>query len=86
MLERLGKQLMFFDGAMGTQLQNAGLKTGGIPEELNIEQPELIVSIHEKYLKAGADFITLNTFGCNELKMKKAKYSYVDMIKAAIAN
>ena len=86
MLERLKKDLLFFDGAMGTQLQEAGLKTGGIPEELNIENPDLITSIHEKYLNAGADFITLNTFGCNELKMKKAKYSYKDMIQAAIQN
>ena len=32
---RLGKELLIFDGAMGTQLQNAGLSAGDIPEELN---------------------------------------------------
>ena len=31
---RLGKELLIFDGAMGTQLQNAGLSAGDIPEEL----------------------------------------------------
>ncbi|MBS7007007.1 homocysteine S-methyltransferase family protein [Anaerostipes sp.] len=86
LLDRIGKDLLIFDGAMGTQLQDAGLKAGDIPEELNIERPELIRSIHEKYLHAGADFITTNTFGCNELKMQESKYSYKDMLRAAVAN
>ena len=71
---RLGKELLIFDGAMGTQLQNAGLSAGDIPEELNIDRPDLLRSIHKNYLKAGADFITTNTFGCNRLKMEEAKY------------
>ena len=72
--DRLGKDLLIFDGAMGTQLQNAGLTAGDIPEELNIKRPELLKSIHKKYLNAGADFITTNTFGCNRLKMAEAEY------------
>lgn len=83
--DRLGKDLLIFDGAMGTQLQNAGLKAGEIPEVYNIEHPEIIENIHKAYLKAGADFITTNTFGCNPLKMKDSGYCYCDMIKAAIA-
>ncbi len=78
--------MLIFDGAMGTQLQEAGLKVGGIPEELNIDDPDLIVSIHEKYLKAGADFITTNTFGCNRLKMAHSKYDMKDMLRAACDN
>lgn len=86
LLDRIGKDLLLFDGAMGTQLQDAGLKAGDIPEELNIERPELIQSIHERYLEAGADFITTNTFGCNELKMKESKYGYQEMLRAAVSN
>lgn len=86
LLNRLNKDTLFFDGAMGTQLQLAGLKTGGIPEEMNIEKSDVIVSIHERYLNAGADFITTNTFGCNRLKMEHAKYSVEQMINAAIEN
>ena len=77
---RLGKELLIFDGAMGTQLQNAGLSAGDIPEELNIDRPDLLRSIHKNYLKAGADFITTNTFGCNRLKMEEAKYEAKDML------
>ena len=87
LLDRIGKDLLIFDGAMGTQLQEAtGLRAGDIPEELNIDRPELIVSIHEKYLGARADFITTNTFGCNELKMQESKYEYRDMLRAAVSN
>ena len=37
LLDRIGKDLLIFDGAMGTQLQEAGLRAGDIPEELNID-------------------------------------------------
>lgn len=84
--ERLKKEILVFDGAMGTQLQEAGLKAGDIPECLNITHPELIQSIHQKYLNAGADFITTNTFGANALKMKNINYSLKEIIEAAIDN
>lgn len=84
--DRIGKDLLIFDGAMGTQLQNAGLKAGDIPEELNIEQPELLRGIHRKYLDAGAHFITTNTFGCNRLKMADAKYPAQEMLLSAVKN
>ena len=83
---RLGKELLIFDGAMGTQLQNAGLSAGDIPEELNIDRPDLLRSIHKNYLKAGAAFITTNTFGCNRLKMEEAIYEAKDMLLAAVEN
>ena len=84
--ERLGKDLLIFDGAMGTQLQNAGLKAGEIPEVYNIEHPEIIIDIHSRYLKAGADLITTNTFGCNPLKMSESGYCYCDVLKAGVEN
>lgn len=84
--KRLKKEILVFDGAMGTQLQEAGLKAGEIPECLNITHPELIQSIHQKYLNAGADFITTNTFGANALKMKDVNYSLKEIIEAAIDN
>lgn len=84
--ERLKKEILVFDGAMGTQLQEAGLKAGEIPECLNITHPELIQSIHQKYLNAGADFITTNTFGANALKIKDVNYSLKEIIEAAIDN
>lgn len=86
LLERLQKEILVFDGAMGTQLQNAGLKAGDIPEVLNITNPELLVNIHKEYCDAGADFITTNTFGCNALKMKDSGYALKDLVEAAVCN
>ena len=52
--EKLGKELLFFDGAMGTELQKRGLKTGELPERLNLTNPHVIEEIHRAYLEAGA--------------------------------
>ena len=40
--DRIGKELLFFDGGMGTLLQEKGLKPGELPELWNIEQSEVI--------------------------------------------
>ena len=61
--ERLGQEMLFFDGAMGTQIQALGITYQGSPEDLNITHPDAIYSIHKKYLDAGADIILANTFG-----------------------
>ena len=84
--DRLGKDLLIFDGAMGTQLQEKGLKAGEIPEMLSITHPKWLQEIHEAYLRAGADFITTNTFGANRLKMKEAPASLKEIIDSAVHN
>ena len=60
--------ILFFDGAMGTELQKNGLKKGELPELLNINSPEIVKSVHKSYLEAGCNVITANTFGANSLK------------------
>lgn len=80
----LSRKFIFFDGAMGTMLQNRGLKAGEIPELYNILHPEIIKDIHEKYIKSGADIITTNTFGANELKLKETGYSVEEVISKAV--
>ncbi len=64
---------LIFDGAMGTMLQNSGLKSGELPETLNLTAPDKILEIHKKYVAAGADIITANTFGANFHKMKDSE-------------
>jgi len=56
---------------MGTMLQQNGLSPRECPEQLNYLRPELITSIHEAYIKAGADFIQSNTFGANRIKLRE---------------
>jgi 5-methyltetrahydrofolate--homocysteine methyltransferase len=77
-------KFIFFDGAMGTMLQNRGLKAGEVPETYNILHPDIIKEIHEKYIKAGANIVTTNTFGANELKLKDTGYSVEEVITNAV--
>lgn len=77
-------RFIFFDGAMGTMLQNRGLKAGEVPETYNILHPDIIKEIHEKYIKAGANIVTTNTFGANELKLKDTGYSVEEVITNAV--
>ena len=78
--ERFGKEILFFDGAMGTMLQKNGLKPGGLPEYMNITSPEVLLKIHKAYLDAGCDIITANTFGANSLKFDNTE----EIISAAV--
>ena len=79
-------KLIFLDGAMGTQLQANGLELGGIPELLNLSDPELITSVHRSYIRAGSDIVYTNTFGANRYKMAKTGKSIDEIIKAAVKN
>ena len=67
-LNELGKRIVFFDGGMGTLLQERGLEAGELPENWNLKHPDIIRELHRDYLNAGADIILANTFGANELK------------------
>ena len=75
--EKLKSSFIFFDGAMGTELQKRGLKTGELPERLNITNPEVIEEIHLSYLEAGSDVISANTFGANPLKFSEEELESV---------
>ena len=82
-LEALSKQTVFFDGAMGTQLMEQGLKLGDLPEAWNLLYPERIQAIHEGYLAAGAHVIQVNTFGVNRYKLEDTSYSVNGLVEAA---
>ena len=86
LINRLGKEIIIFDGAMGTVLQQRGLKAGDIPERLNLEKSSEIIDIHKSYLEAGAEILTTNTFGANALKTAEINYSVEEIITAAVKN
>lgn len=77
-----GKKVVILDGAMGTMLQNSGLKIGEKPEMLNLTNPQIVYNIHKAYLESGADIIYTNTFGANRIKMKD--YPYQEAIEKGI--
>ena len=82
-IERLGKEWLFFDGGMGSILQERGLAAGELPETWNITRPEEIQSIHRAYLDAGSDIINTNTFGANALKFPD---NLREIVESAVSN
>jgi Methionine synthase I, cobalamin-binding domain len=82
--EYIKNNILIFDGAMGTMLQKKGLKLGENPEILNLKEPYIIEEIHREYISSGANVITTNTFGANELKLKLCGLVVEEAIDAAV--
>ena len=82
-LDRLGKELLYFDGGTGTLLQEKGLKPGELPETWNLTHTEEMVDIHRQYFEAGSDLVLTNTFGANALKFHSEEHDLEDIVSAA---
>lgn len=83
-IDLLGKERLFFDGAMGTMLQKNGLSAGEIPETWNITHRDTVYAIHKAYADAGCNIIKSNTFGANALKFKGTDYTVEEIVTSAI--
>ncbi|MCL1842940.1 MAG: homocysteine S-methyltransferase family protein [Defluviitaleaceae bacterium] len=81
-MENLSKEIIFFDGGMGTLLQAQGLDS--LPEVWNITNADAIYEIHKAYAEAGVNIIKANTFGANRLKLEGSGYEPARVIKAGI--
>ena len=77
------------DGAMGTMLYSCGVFINRCYDELNVTQPEVVRSVHEGYLQAGAQVIETNTFGANAFRLEtfglRGKVAEFNRAGAAIA-
>lgn len=82
--ELLGKKILFFDGGMGTLLQERGLRTGEVPETWNLSHPEAIRQIHKEYLLAGCNVVSANTFGVNAFKCKNLDCTVDELVTAGV--
>ena len=93
-ISRLARErILVLDGAWGTMLHGAGLRpedyrgsrfashhldVAGDPDVLNLTRPELIRDVHERYLAAGADITTTNTFTATSIG--QADYGLEDAV------
>ena len=66
----LKNEVIFADGATGTNLFEKGLETGYPPELWNVEHPKQIKSVHCEFIKAGSDMILTNSFGGTSFRLK----------------
>lgn len=70
LLDRLSNgEVLVCDGAMGTMLMERGLRPGECPERWNLDRPEILSEITQRYAEAGADIVATNTFGGSPLKL-----------------
>ena len=75
-LERLqSAEILVADGATGSNLQLPGIKPGTPPEELVIDQPEIVLQLERAFVSAGSDLILTCTFGGTSVRMKGSKYA-----------
>src|SRR5205807_6479451 len=64
-------RVLLMDGAMGTELQRAGLKEGERGELWNLTHPDRVRAIHQAYVDAGADCLLTNTFQANPIALAR---------------
>jgi 5-methyltetrahydrofolate--homocysteine methyltransferase len=65
----LEQRTLVCDGGTGTELQALGLVSGDCGEAWNLTAPEQIRRLHARYVEAGADLLTTNTFGGTSLAL-----------------
>ena len=83
--KELEQRILLLDGGLGTMIQRYGLgeedyrgerfagwagRLKGCNDLLALTRPEVIREIHEKYLTAGADIVTTDSFNANAVSLK----------------
>ncbi|UCF18982.1 MAG: homocysteine S-methyltransferase family protein [Gemmatimonadota bacterium] len=71
LLTALSQRVLVGDGAMGTELQRAGLEPGGCGELWNLAHPDHVLAIQSAYVDAGSDCVTTNTFGASRVMLQR---------------
>ena len=71
LLEALRERVLLGDGAMGTEIQRAGLESGGCGEAWNLDHPERVLSIQRRYVEAGSDVLLSHTFGASRIMLNR---------------
>jgi 5-methyltetrahydrofolate--homocysteine methyltransferase len=87
LLDALKARVLLGDGAMGTQLQQAGLESGGCGEAWNVDHPDRVLAIQRRYAEAGSDILLTNTFGACRIMLDRHGDGErtVDINRAAVA-
>jgi 5-methyltetrahydrofolate--homocysteine methyltransferase len=71
LLEALRARVLLGDGAMGTEIQRAGLESGGCGEAWNLDHPERVLAIQRRYVEAGSDVLLSHTFGASRIMLNR---------------
>lgn len=69
--EKLKAGIVIFDGAMGTEIYKHNFFVNTSFDSLSLTAPQVIASIHQAYVDAGADIMTTNTFCANRARLNR---------------
>ena len=69
--QALHDRIVIFDGAMGTEIYRRNFFVNISFENLCLARPDVIRSIHQSYLDAGAEVLTTNSYGANRARLMK---------------
>jgi homocysteine S-methyltransferase len=74
--EKLNRPLVL-DGALGSLLQQSKNKLDKYiwSSILNLTDPKTVINLHKKYIEAGAEIITTNTFRTNPIAVKLSNFN-----------
>lgn len=67
----LKENIVILDGATGSNLQKAGMKSGDCPEQWIVEHPDVFIELQKSYIEAGSDVLYTPTFTCNRIKLEE---------------
>jgi 5-methyltetrahydrofolate--homocysteine methyltransferase len=88
-LEAMRRRVLLFDGAMGSTVQAMALDVArdylgreNCVDVVTRSRPEIIQSIHESFLSAGADAVETNTFGANRIVLAEFDAELASMARA----
>jgi len=80
--DAITERVLLADGAIGTEFYRRGVFINRCYDELNISQPDLVHTVHEEYVAAGADILTTNTYGAQRLRL--AKFGLAEQLEAIV--
>lgn len=85
-LEAITTRRYYFDGGMGSMLQEAGIPEGLLPDMWSLQNPAAVQDVHRQYLRAGSRLITTNTFGTSRPKLAPYGVTPEEVMAAAVRN
>ncbi|MBK9262760.1 MAG: bifunctional homocysteine S-methyltransferase/methylenetetrahydrofolate reductase [Polyangiaceae bacterium] len=74
-VDAVRRGVLVVDGGMGTQIYERGVLFNVNYEDLVVTRPELVLRIHEDYVRAGAQVVETNTFGANRVRLARHGFS-----------
>ena len=65
------KELLYLDGATGSNLMKRGMPSGVCPEKWILEHPDVLIGLQREYIEAGSNIIYAPTFTANRIKLEE---------------